>query len=61
MYNGRLIVKSNFKTNDNNIFAGGSLCGFSGEWKLISNGKPLFMHFYNGREIGIKMANAILL
>lgn len=49
-----------FKTNDPSIFAAGSLCGFSGQWKLISKGRPLFMHYYNGREIGLMLANSLL-
>jgi hypothetical protein len=60
VYNGRLIVDSNFQTNDPAIFAGGSLCAFSGKYQSQAAGKPLSMHHYNGREIGLRMATHLL-
>ncbi len=60
VYNGRLIVDSSFQTNDTSIFAGGSLCAFSGKYQAFAAGKPLNMHHYNGREIGLRMATHIL-
>lgn len=60
VYNGRLIVDSNFKTNDPAIFAGGSLCAFSGKYQAFAAGKSLNMHHYNGREIGLRMAKHFL-
>ena len=60
VYNGRLVVDCNFQTNDPAIFAGGSLCAFSGKYKPQAAGKPLNMHHYNGREIGLRMANRVL-
>jgi len=60
VYNGRLIVDSNFQTNDPSIFAGGSLCAFSGKYQAFAAGKPLNMHHYNGREIGLRMTTHLL-
>eukprot|EP01022_Parablepharisma_sp_SALTPOND_P008302 TRINITY_DN1355_c0_g1_i1.p1 TRINITY_DN1355_c0_g1~~TRINITY_DN1355_c0_g1_i1.p1 ORF type:complete len:1491 (-),score=241.80 TRINITY_DN1355_c0_g1_i1:5780-10252(-) len=60
VYNGRLIVDSNFQTNDPAIFAGGSLCAFSGKYQAFAAGKPLNMHHYNGREIGLRMTTHLL-
>ena len=57
VYNGRLVVDTNFQTNDPAIFAGGSLCAFSGKH---ATGHPLSMHHYNGREIGLRMAKCLL-
>lgn len=59
MYNGRLIVDKNFQTTDPSIFAAGSLCEFSGRYKAISNGRPLRLDRYNGREMGSRMARSI--
>ena len=61
VYNGRLVVEKNFQTNDPAIFAGGSLSTFSGVCKLISKGRPLEMHYYNGREIGRSLSKALLM
>ena len=60
VYNGRLIVDGNFQTNDPAIFAGGSLCSFSGKYQAFSAGRPLNMHHYNGREIGLKMTSHLI-
>jgi hypothetical protein len=60
VYNGRLIVDSNFKTNDPAIYAGGSLCAFSGKYQAQAGGRSLNMHHYNGREIGLRMAKHFL-
>ena len=60
VYNGRLIVEKNFQTSDPSIFAGGSLCEFSGRYKAFAHGKCLSMDRFNGREIGFKMARSLL-
>lgn len=59
VYNGRLIVDKNFQTTDPSIFAAGSLCEFSGRYKAISQGRPLRLDRYNGREMGSAMARSI--
>ena len=52
VYNGRLIIKSNFQTTDDNIFACGKLCEFSHRYKNYSIGMSLRLDKYSGREIG---------
>jgi len=49
VYNGRLIVKSNFQTTENEIFACGRICEFSQRYKNFSIGKSLRLDRYNGR------------
>ena len=60
VYNGRLIVKSNFQTTQNNIFACGKICEFSQRYKYHSVGKSLRLDKYNGRELGQKLSKCIL-
>jgi hypothetical protein len=59
VYNGRLIVDKNFQTTDPSIFAAGPLCEFSGRYKAISQGRPLRMDRYNGREMGSRLARSV--
>lgn len=59
VYNGRLIVDKNFQTTDPSIFAAGSLCEFSGRYKALSQGRPLRMDRYNGREMGSRLARSV--
>ena len=59
VYNGRLIVDRNFQTTDPSIFAAGSLCEFSNRYKSLSQGRPLRMDRYNGREIGSRLARSV--
>lgn len=59
VYNGRLIVDRNFQTTDPSIFAAGSLCEFSNRYKALSQGRPLRMDRYNGREIGSRLARSV--
>lgn len=59
VYNGRLIVDRNFQTTDPSIFAAGSLCEFSGRYKALSQGRPLRMDRYNGREMGSRLARSV--
>eukprot|EP00831_Metopus_contortus_P032034 TRINITY_DN2597_c0_g1_i1.p1 TRINITY_DN2597_c0_g1~~TRINITY_DN2597_c0_g1_i1.p1 ORF type:complete len:432 (-),score=73.30 TRINITY_DN2597_c0_g1_i1:73-1368(-) len=60
VYNGRLIVDANFQTNDQSIYAGGSLCAFSGKYSAFAAGRSLNMHHYSGREIGLRMASHLI-
>jgi len=59
VYNGRLIVDKNFQTTDPSIFASGSICEFSGRYKALSQGRPLRMDRYNGREMGSRLARSV--
>jgi len=59
VYNGRLIVDKSFQTTDPSIFAAGSLCEFSGRYKALSQGRPLRMDRYNGREMGSRLARCV--
>ena len=59
VYNGRLIVDKNFQTTDPSIFAAGSVCEFSGRYKALSQGRPLRMDRYNGREMGSRLARSV--
>ncbi len=60
MYNGRLIVKSNFQTTENEIFACGRICEFSQRYKNYSIGRSLRMDRHNGRELGSLLAKHVL-
>jgi hypothetical protein len=60
VYNGRLIVKSNFQTTENEIFACGKICEFSQRYKNYSIGKSLRLDKYNGRELGTILSKHIL-
>lgn len=59
VYNGRLIVDRSFQTTDPSIFAAGSLTEFSGRYKALSQGRPLRMDRYNGREMGSRLARSV--
>ena len=60
VFNGRVIVNNQFLTTDQNIYAAGSLCEFSQQFKHLSPGRCLRMDRYNGREIGVKLARSLL-
>ena len=60
VFNGRVIVNNQFLTTDPNIYAAGSLCEFSQQFKHLSPGRCLRMDRYNGREIGVKLARSML-
>ena len=60
VYNGRLIVKSNFQTTENEIFACGKICEFSQRYKNFSIGKSLRLDRYNGRELGRTLSQHVL-
>ena len=59
VYNGRLIVDKSFQTTDPSIFAAGSLTEFSGRYKALSQGRPLRLDRYNGREMGSRLARSV--
>lgn len=60
VYNGRLIVKSNFQTTENEIFACGRICEFSQRYKNFAIGKSLRLDRYNGRELGRTLSQHVL-
>lgn len=60
VYNGRLIVKSNFQTTENEIFACGRICEFSQRYKNLSVGRSLRLDRYNGRELGSILGKQVL-
>jgi hypothetical protein len=60
VYNGRLIVDKSFQTTDPSIFAAGSLCEFSGRYMALSQGKPLRLDRFNGREMGSRLARSVI-
>lgn len=60
VYNGRLIVKNNFQTTDDDIFACGELVEFSQRYKNYALGRSLRLDKYSGRELGQKLAMSIL-
>lgn len=61
VYDGRLIVDRNFKTTDDAIYAGGSLCEFSRtEFPEVQNRGLLRHDGYNGYEMGKTLAQSIL-
>mmetsp|Transcript_34298 Transcript_34298/g.80184 ORF Transcript_34298/g.80184 Transcript_34298/m.80184 type:complete len:1541 (+) Transcript_34298:74-4696(+) len=60
VYDGRLIVDHNFKTTDGAIFAAGSLCEFSRRFQRKNSTKYLRHDGFNGREVGAKLAQALL-
>ena len=59
VYNGRLIVDKSFETTDPSIFSAGSLTEFSGRYKNLSQGRPLRLDRYNGREMGSRLAKSV--
>lgn len=60
VYNGRLIIKNNFQTTEDAIFACGKICEFSQIYKHKAVGTSLRLDKYNGRELGQKMAKSLL-
>ena len=60
VFNGRVIVNNQFLTTDSNIYAAGSLCEFSQQFKHLAPGRCLRMDRYNGREIGAKLSRSVL-
>ena len=52
VYNGRLIVQSDYKTIDDSIFGSGKICEFSQRYKNSSFGRSLRMDKYNQFEVG---------
>jgi len=57
VYDGRLIVDANFCTTDPNIYAAGSLCEFTCKCRA---GNELRHDQFNGKEVGVKVADALL-
>lgn len=60
VYNGRLIVKNSFKTEDPNIFACGKIVEFSQMYKNYALGKSLRLDRFSGRELGQKLGQSVL-
>jgi len=60
VYDGRLIVDHFFKTTDNAIFGAGSLCEFSRRFRRKNSQRYLRHDGFNGREVGAKLAHALL-
>lgn len=60
VYNGRLIVKNSFKTEDLNIFACGKIVEFSQMYKNYALGKSLRLDRFSGRELGQKLGQSVL-
>jgi hypothetical protein len=60
VYNGRLIIKNNFQTTDDSIFACGKLSEFSHRYKNYSVGTSLRLDKYSGREIGQRLSKSLL-
>eukprot|EP00929_Paragymnodinium_shiwhaense_P013279 TRINITY_DN121142_c0_g1_i1.p1 TRINITY_DN121142_c0_g1~~TRINITY_DN121142_c0_g1_i1.p1 ORF type:complete len:1535 (-),score=494.46 TRINITY_DN121142_c0_g1_i1:571-5175(-) len=60
VYDGRLIVDPNFKTTDDAIFGAGRLCEFSRRFQRKNAERYLRHDGFNGREVGAKLAQALL-
>lgn len=60
VYDGRLIVDHFFKTTDDAIFGAGSLCEFSRRFRRKNSSRYLRHDGFNGREVGAKLAHALL-
>lgn len=60
VYDGRLIVDHNFQTTDDRIFGAGSLCEFSRRFRRKNSQRYLKHDGFNGREVGAKLARALL-
>eukprot|EP00358_Blepharisma_japonicum_P002690 CAMPEP_0202952908 /NCGR_PEP_ID=MMETSP1395-20130829/41799_1 /ASSEMBLY_ACC=CAM_ASM_000871 /TAXON_ID=5961 /ORGANISM="Blepharisma japonicum, Strain Stock R1072" /LENGTH=536 /DNA_ID=CAMNT_0049664651 /DNA_START=980 /DNA_END=2586 /DNA_ORIENTATION=+ len=60
VFNGRVIVSNQFLTTDPSIYAAGTLCEFSQQFRSLSAGRCLRMDRYNGREIGVRLARSVL-
>jgi len=60
VYDGRLIVDHTFKTTDAGIYGAGSLCEFSRRFQRKNAARYLRHDGFNGREVGAKLAQALL-
>jgi len=60
VYDGRLIVDHNFRTTDAGIYGAGSLCEFSRRFQRKNASRYLRHDGFNGREVGSKLASALL-
>ena len=60
VFNGRIIVDSQFRTTDPSIYAGGSLVEFSHQYRNDTIGRCLRMDRYCGKEVGINLARSFL-
>jgi hypothetical protein len=60
VYDGRLIVDHSFKTTDPAIFGAGALCEFSRRFRRKNSARYLRHDGFNGREVGAKLAHALL-
>lgn len=60
VYNGRLIVKNNFATVDDCIFACGKIVEFSQQYKNYALGRSLRLDRYSGRELGQRLGQCVL-
>lgn len=60
VYNGRLIVKNNFATVDESIFACGKIVEFSQQYKNYALGRSLRLDRYSGRELGQRLGQCVL-
>jgi hypothetical protein len=60
VYDGRLIVDHNFKTTDDGIYGAGRLCEFSRRFQRKNTERYLRHDGFNGREVGAKLAQALL-
>lgn len=60
VFNGRIIVNNKFQTTDPSIYAAGSLCEFSQQFRQLSPGRCMRLDRYNGRELGLSLAQSIL-
>mmetsp|Transcript_23333 Transcript_23333/g.59574 ORF Transcript_23333/g.59574 Transcript_23333/m.59574 type:complete len:1536 (-) Transcript_23333:72-4679(-) len=60
VYDGRLIVDHNFKTTGDGIFGAGLLCEFSRRFQRKNAKRYLRHDGFNGREVGAKLAQALL-
>lgn len=60
VYNGRLIVKNNFETVDDSIFACGQIVEFSQQYKNYALGRSLRLDRYSGRELGQRLGQCVL-
>uniref|UniRef100_A0A7S0B3V8 CFAP61 dimerisation domain-containing protein n=1 Tax=Pyrodinium bahamense TaxID=73915 RepID=A0A7S0B3V8_9DINO len=60
VYDGRLIVDHAFRTTDAAIFGAGALCEFSRRFQRKNAERYLRHDGFNGREVGAKMAQALL-
>lgn len=60
VYNGRLIVRNNFQTDDKSIFACGKLVEFSQRYRNFALGRSLRLDKYSGRELGQRLARSVL-